>query len=151
MWTPSCPAPRSKRGASHTRVKPLPHKAAGRKVFTHMRKACCAVNKEPAHLRMQVPHTIVFTFRFGELGQCCVSLWQINPQASSKCAGWRLLILEVKQAVCMQLRYWTVDGAIYAHPLYVPDVEVNGSIMNLVFAATEHSSVYSFNPGSISW
>lgn len=47
----------------------------------------------------------------------------------------------------MQLRYWTVDGAIYAQPLYMPDVVVNGSIVNLVFAATEHSSVYAFNSG----
>ncbi|CAL8466485.1 g6021 [Coccomyxa elongata] len=46
-----------------------------------------------------------------------------------------------------RLRYWTVDGAIYAQPLYVPDVVVNGSIMNLVFVATEHSSVYALNSG----
>ncbi|BDA51134.1 hypothetical protein COCOBI_18-0090 [Coccomyxa sp. Obi] len=53
----------------------------------------------------------------------------------------------------MQLRYWTVDGAVYAQPLYVPDVEVNGSIMNLVFAATAHSSVYAFNSetGDLIW
>lgn len=50
--------------------------------------------------------------------------------------------------MCTQLRYWTVDGALFAQPLYVPDLVVNGSILNLVFAATEHSSVYAFNSGN---
>jgi len=36
---------------------------------------------------------------------------------------------------------------VYAQPLYVPDVMVNGSIIDMVFAATEHSSVFAFNPG----
>lgn len=47
----------------------------------------------------------------------------------------------------MQLRYWTVDGAVYAQPLYVPDLVLNGNIVNLVYAATEHASVYAFNSG----
>ncbi len=49
--------------------------------------------------------------------------------------------------MCMQLRYWTVDGAVYAQPLYVPDLVLNGNIVNLVYAATEHASVYAFNSG----
>ncbi|KAK9902874.1 hypothetical protein WJX75_009444 [Coccomyxa subellipsoidea] len=55
--------------------------------------------------------------------------------------------------MCTQLRYWTVDGAIFAQPLYVPDLVVNGSILNLVFAATENSSVYAFNSesGDLIW
>lgn len=39
-----------------------------------------------------------------------------------------------------------VDGAIYAEPLYVPDVRLpNGQTRNLVFVATENDSVYAFD------
>jgi hypothetical protein len=41
-----------------------------------------------------------------------------------------------------------VDGAVYAQPLYVPDLVVQGSIVNALFIATEHSSVYAFNAGA---
>src|SRR5690349_15388071 len=41
---------------------------------------------------------------------------------------------------------WTVDGQVYAQPLYVRDIEVpNRGRHNLVFIATQRGSVYAFD------
>ena len=39
----------------------------------------------------------------------------------------------------------TTDGQIYAQPLYVHQLQVNGAAYNAVFAVTENNSVYSWN------
>jgi hypothetical protein len=39
----------------------------------------------------------------------------------------------------------TVDGAIYAQPLWVPQLKVGGQSRNVVFVATQHESVYAFD------
>ncbi len=41
-----------------------------------------------------------------------------------------------------------VDGQIYAQPLYVPGLMVNGAAHNTVFAATQNDSVYAFDSDS---
>jgi len=38
-----------------------------------------------------------------------------------------------------------VDGAIYAEPLWMPSLNVNGSPHNVVFVATQHDSLYAFD------
>ena len=47
-----------------------------------------------------------------------------------------------------------VDAAIYAQPLYVPNITVNGKIHNVVYVATMKDSVYAFDadsPGAPLW
>ena len=46
-----------------------------------------------------------------------------------------------------------VQGYVYAEPLYVPGVNINGTVHNMVLIATEHDQVYAFdvNSGKLIW
>ncbi|HEY6769309.1 MAG TPA: hypothetical protein VI386_31575 [Candidatus Sulfotelmatobacter sp.] len=45
---------------------------------------------------------------------------------------------------------YLVDGMMYAQPLYVQGITINGTSHNVVFAATENDSVYAFDADSAS-
>lgn len=60
----------------------------------------------------------------------------------------------VKTATFGKLFSYSVDGYVYAQPLYVSNVPIGGLLRNVVFIATEHNSIYAFdanNPGAPLW
>jgi hypothetical protein len=44
-----------------------------------------------------------------------------------------------------KLASYAVDGQVYAQPLYVPNLTINGNTHNVLYVATEHDSVYAFD------
>lgn len=51
----------------------------------------------------------------------------------------------VNSAQFGKLRSYAVDGQIYAQPLYVPQLSINGTNRDVVFVATENDTVYAFD------
>jgi hypothetical protein len=56
----------------------------------------------------------------------------------------------VSSATFGRLFSCNVDGFVYAQPLYVANLNLAGTIRNVVFIATEHDSVYAFDADSSS-
>ncbi len=56
-----------------------------------------------------------------------------------------LTTTSVTSATFGKLFSCTVDGAIYAQPLWVPNLMVGGAKHNVIFVATQHESLYAFD------
>lgn len=58
---------------------------------------------------------------------------------------YALTTSNVANATFGKLFSCTVDGAIYAQPLWVPGLTVNGAKHNVIFVATQHDSLYAID------
>ncbi len=63
----------------------------------------------------------------------------LNPQETT------LSPANVNSGQFGRLYSFSVDGQIYAQPLYLPGVSIGGTTYNVIFVATEHDSVYAFD------
>ena len=87
-------------------------------------------------------------------------LWAQAPQYTQRGAANRqgqydsevfLTPTNVDSTLFGSVASYNVDGAIAAQPLYVPNVNIAGNTVNVIYVATQNDSVYAFNadtPGS---
>src|ERR1700757_628479 len=68
-----------------------------------------------------------------------------NARTGQNLSETTLNTSNVNQSSFGKLFWRTVDGFIYAQPLYVPGLAIQGATHNVVYVATQHNSVYAFD------
>ncbi len=79
-------------------------------------------------------------------GSANVPTWHMDNARSGLNSGETVLTpANVNASSFGKLFSYLVDGYMYAQPLYVSNLTINGAKHNVVFAATERASVYAFD------
>jgi hypothetical protein len=75
-----------------------------------------------------------------------VNTWRYDPsRAGQITTETQLTPANVNSATFGKLRSYSVDGYVYAQPLYAAALATASGTMNVVLVATQHDSVYAFN------
>lgn len=56
-----------------------------------------------------------------------------------------LTVANVNPATFGKVNFLSTDGVVYAEPLYVSNITINGTLHNVVYVVTEQDSVYAFD------
>lgn len=81
--------------------------------------------------------------------QTAVTTYQVdNYRSGANTHETTLTPANVNVAQFGKKRVFSVAGQVYAQPLYVPNVNINGVPHNVVYIATEHDQVYAFDVDS---
>ncbi len=88
---------------------------------------------------------LVVTLAFPLRGQVLTSQYD-NARTGAILTETKLTPANVSAAQFGKIFSYTVDGDVYAQPLYVPGVNIPGKgTHNVLYVATEHDSVYAFD------
>jgi hypothetical protein len=80
-----------------------------------------------------------------------VSIWTYHVDNARDGANTNETILNltnVNSTTFGRLYSNSVDGCVYAEPLYIPNLNIGGQMHNVVFIATENNTVYAFDANS---
>jgi hypothetical protein len=92
------------------------------------------------------PTTIVVAVPPPPNGTVSIPTWHMdNTRSGLNSNETQLTPANVNSASFGKLFSYLVDGYMYAQPLYVSNLTINGAKHNVVFAATEQASVYAFD------